>query len=274
MHTHGKGAVSTGLLRSRYVRPMSNQVRLHPLLLGWLTADLGDMETGSSGAYRFPVPGYLIEHPQGLVVVDAGLHPDLAGGPGRLRALADHFTVELDPQRHSLPAALRLAGAHAADVGAVVLTHIHFDHTGGIVDLPNARVVVQATEWATAADERSVRRGSIDAELGSITHDLQLLDGDADLFGDGTVTCLDTGGHTVGHQSIRVHTESGTQLICGDCCYFARTLDGAALPPAAHDHDRQQASLHRLRHEVAGGATPWFGHEPAQWAEDRHVTSR
>jgi glyoxylase-like metal-dependent hydrolase (beta-lactamase superfamily II) len=80
------------------------------------------------------------------------------------------------------------------------------------------------------------------------------------------VTCLLTEGHTAGHQSVRVRTESGTYLICGDCCYLRRSLTDEHLPSFSDDRERQLASLRRLGREQAAGATLLFGHDPDQWA--------
>ena len=51
-------------------------MRLHAFDCGWLSADLERFLTGVSGRIRVPVPAYLIEHPQGLVLFDSGLHSD------------------------------------------------------------------------------------------------------------------------------------------------------------------------------------------------------
>lgn len=88
--------------------------------------------------------------------------------------------------------------------------------------------------------------------------------GDHDLFGDGSITCLLTDGHTAGHQSVRVRAFDATYVICGDCCYLRRSLTHEHLPPVAWDHDRQRASIRRLASEQRDGATLLFGHDPDQ----------
>jgi len=148
----------------------------------------------------------------------------------------------------------------------VVLTHLHFDHGGGLLQLPNARVIVQAREWAELNDDRLVGIGAYNPDDVDLGHDRLELDGDHDLFGDGTVTFLLTDGHTAGHQSVRVRTEQGTFVICGDCCYMRRSLTHEHLPPVAKDRDRQLASIRRLAGEQRAGATMLFGHDPDQWA--------
>lgn len=232
-----------------------------------MTSSLGGFLEGEDGDITYPVPVFAIEHPDGLVVVDTGLHPELATSTERLRQLAPMFEVHLPADGSgTVGPVLRAAGFDPAQVTQVVLTHLHFDHTGGLAELPNALVVVQDREWADLGDERLVARGAYnpdDVELGHVRLEV---DGDHDLFGDGTITCLLTDGHTAGHQSVRVRAESGTYVICGDCCYLRRTLTDEHLPPVGNDSGRQLASIRRLAGEQVAGATMLFGHDPDQWA--------
>ncbi|MEO6653190.1 MAG: MBL fold metallo-hydrolase, partial [Ilumatobacteraceae bacterium] len=100
-----------------------------------------------------------------------------------------------------------------------------------------------------------------DVSLMDLGHDVLELDGAHDVFGDGSVTCIPTPGHTCGHQSLRVACGDGVVILASDACYFARTLDDEQLPPFAHDHDRQRRSLLMLQRERAAGATIVPGHD-------------
>ena len=231
-----------------------------------MTSALGGFLEGEQGELTYPVPIFLIEHPRGLVLVDAGLHRDLSGDSTRLGPLARHFRVHLpEDGSGSAAAQLRQAGFDPDQVDHIVITHLHFDHVGGLEDFTNARVVVQAAEWAARNDEPMVASGAYNPADVEHGHDRQELSGDRDLFGDGTVTCLLTDGHTAGHQSVRVRTETGTFVICGDCCYLRRTLTDEHLPPFAVDRTRQLAAVRRMAQEQRDGATLIFGHDPEQW---------
>jgi N-acyl homoserine lactone hydrolase len=243
-------------------------VRLHALSTGSMTSSLDGFLAGLDGDITYPVPVFVVEHPAGLVVVDAGLHPELATTSERLRKLAPLFQVHLAADgSQSVGPALTASGFDPAQVAHVVLTHLHFDHTGGLCELPNARVVVQAREWAALGDERLQRIGAYNRDDVDLGHDRLEVDGDHDLFGDGTVTCLLTDGHTAGHQSVRVRTADGVFVLCGDCCYLRRTLTDEHLPAVSHDPDRHLRSIRRLADEQRDGATLLFGHDPEQWAE-------
>lgn len=241
--------------------------RLHVLSCGEMTSALDGFLAGEEGDITYPILAYVIEHPQGLVVIDAGLHPDIARSTERLKKLAPLFQPNLAPDGSSaVGPVLTSAGFDPAQVGTVILTHLHFDHGGGLLQLPNARVLVQAREWAVLGDERQVAIGSYNPDDVDLDHDRLELDGDHDVFGDGTVTCLLTDGHTAGHQSVRVITESGTYVVCGDCCYLRRSLEDEHLPNFGFDRDRQLESIRRVASERAAGATLLFGHDPDQFA--------
>ena len=232
-----------------------------------MTSSLDGFLAGETGDITYPTPVYVIEHDNGLVLVDTGLHPDLATDTSRLGALDAMFDIHLPADGSgTVGPALQAAGFDAAQVSHLVMTHLHFDHSGGMVEVPNAQVVVHANEWAALGNDLLVELGiynPADADLG---HDRLEVDDDHDLFGDGTITCLQTPGHTPGHQSVRVQTEEGTFVLCGDCCYVRRSLDDEHLPNFSLDADQHLESIRRLKGEQSNGATLIFGHDPEQWA--------
>ncbi len=233
-----------------------------------MTSAMADFLVGEEGEITYPVPVYVIEHSDGLVLIDTGLHPELATDTSRLGAIGPMFQPHLPADGSGTVApVLEAAGFDATQVDQLILTHLHFDHSGGMVEVPNARVVVQADEWAGLADDALVELGVYNPADCDLGHDRLEVEGDHDLFGDGTITCLKTSGHTAGHQSIRVRTEDGTFVVCGDCCYLRRTLEDEHLPTFQFDADQQLASIRRMKSEQDGGATLIFGHDPEQWAE-------
>lgn len=245
---------------------MSSVVRLHMMSTGMMESPLGGFLEGEVGTLRYPVPVFVIEHPRGLVAVDAGLHPDLSTGSERLGPLDGPFRVQLPSDgTGTVGAQFASAGFDPAEIRHVIVTHLHFDHVGGLVELPNARIVVQSAEWAARNDELLVSAGAYNPDDIASGHDRVEIKGDHDLFGDGTITCLLTDGHTAGHQSVRVRTEAGTFVICGDCCYLRRTLLNEHLPPFGVNRERQLAAVRRMARERADGAALIFGHDSEQW---------
>ena len=98
---------------------------------------------------------------------------------------------------------------------------------------------------------------------------MRLVDGEHDVFGDGTVVCVPTPGHTAGHQSLRVRTAAGEEVVLtGDACYFRESLETGRLPIFANDADEQRRSLDHLRSLERAGARLLFGHDPEQVPDD------
>jgi glyoxylase-like metal-dependent hydrolase (beta-lactamase superfamily II) len=237
-------------------------VELVPLECGWIRQAGSILEAGASNApIDVPIPAWLIRHPKRAVLFDAGLHPDLAHSTDTLGRLARLFTPILEEGR-SIRGRLRDQGIDPESALTVVVSHCHFDHVGGLCELPNARLVVQRAEWQAAAGGDGL---AYDPALYDLGHEVRTVDGDCDLLGDGTVTCFSTPGHTIGHQSLRVVTAGGPVVLAADACYFARTLDGAPPPSFTHDLDEQGRSLARLRAERSAGSEVIPGHDPEVW---------
>ena len=240
---------------------------LHTFTTGWLTTDRAGLIEGGEGRVRIPVVSHLIEHPRGRVAFDTGLHHDLRADPeGRIGFLAQLFEVELAEGT----AIDERVGALAGDVDLIVNSHLHFDHCGGNAHLGDVPFVVQRAEW-DAAHGGDPTAGYVDADV-AVGQDVRLVDGEHDVFGDGTVVCVPTPGHTAGHQSLRVRTADGEVLLTGDACYFRESLVTGRLPLFGFDADEQHRSLDRLRDLERTGCELLFGHDPDQVADDRVQT--
>jgi N-acyl homoserine lactone hydrolase len=237
-------------------------ITIEPLDCGTLSAGRSVFEQDATDdPIEIPVPAWLIRHPEGLVLFDCGMHADLTG-EGPLRDMASLFFGIGLTDEALVANQLRARDTDPTSVDIVVLSHLHFDHTGGLAQIPDARVVIQKTEWQAGFDDDLSAANSFRKEDYDLGHDLVTVDGEHDLFGDGLVTCLPTPGHTPGHQSLRVRLDSGEIVLCADCAYFAATLDGAPLPPFGHDHDQHTASIEALRSLGRAGATLIPGHDP------------
>jgi glyoxylase-like metal-dependent hydrolase (beta-lactamase superfamily II) len=240
--------------------------RLYALTCGWLTGPMEGFLAGETGRLRVPVPCFLIDHPKGKVLFDAGLHPDVARDPAARLGFAakifeSHFGADDD-------AASRLAaiGVDARDIRFLILSHLHFDHAGGIATVPNARLVVQEREWEAGGDADLARQNFYDAHDYDTGHDVLRVSGEHDLFGDGSIVCLPTFGHTPGHQSLRVRLAGGTVVLTADACYLRRSLEQMHLPGVAFDREAMLASLRALRALRDRGDTIVYGHDPELWA--------
>jgi N-acyl homoserine lactone hydrolase len=235
---------------------------IEPLHCGTLSCGRSQFEDGASDdEITIPVPSWLIRHPEGLLLVDCGMHPDLAG-PSKYNDLVSRiFRLGLSPDK-LIGSALRNVEVDPDDIDMVILTHLHFDHAGGLGQLPNARIVIQEDEWLAGSDDELARSSGFVPSDYRLGHDIQTVKGEHDLFGDGLVTCIPTPGHTPGHQSVRVRLADREVVLCGDCAYFEETLDGGALPPRGYDRDQHAESIKLLQAIRKSGATLIPGHDP------------
>lgn len=246
-------------------------VTIEPLDCGTLTAGLEMFEVGGDETpITVPVPAWLIRHPDGIVLFDCGMHADLTEPGPLLDAVQLFFSVGVDPSR-LVSAQLEERDVDPGDVDVVVLSHLHFDHVGGLGQMPNARVVVQADEWSAGFDPDLAAANSFSTRDFDLGHDVVTVDGEHDVFGDGRLRCLPTRGHTPGHQSLRVRLVDREIILCGDCAYFERTFDGAPPSPIAHDPAQQADSIERLRSLRSSGCSLIPGHDAAVMVSLPHL---
>lgn len=247
-------------------------IRLYALTCGWLTLpEVALIEGGTPASIRIPVPAYLVVHPRGTLLFDSGLATICSSpstSPARDAYLGDlgrQVRVERDGA-DAVETRLEGLDVDVARVDWVVNSHLHFDHAGGNDKAKGARLLVQRREWEAAHEPDLIAAMSYKPADYDHGQDLCLIDGEHDVFGDGSVRCLPTYGHTPGHQSLRVTLASGEVVLAGDACYLRETLTSLRLPPgAAFNRDAMRASLLRLRALEARGARIFFGHDPDFW---------
>jgi glyoxylase-like metal-dependent hydrolase (beta-lactamase superfamily II) len=220
------------------------------------------MITGQTGRMRMPVAAFAVEHPLGTLVFDTGMHPEVIESSARLKQTAPMFDIELTDE-WLLPAQLASADIDPSTVTHVALSHLHFDHAGGLCGVPNARMLVQRDEWQAAFNPGLVDYGVFNPDDFDIGLDRVELDGEHDVFGDASVRLVPTPGHTRGHQSLLVEDRV---LLVGDACYCRLALDLDTLPAFADDPDRQHKTFAWLREQETAGIDLVFSHDAAQWA--------
>lgn len=216
---------------------------------------------------RAPMPFYVIDHPKGLTLFDCGLHEGMTDPDERYRRLLakQDMNVELSPDE--TPAArMEALDFDPAAVKQVVLSHLHFDHAGGLHRFPNATVVVQKREWEAGFDDEVAARYGLPKAYFDLGHKVKTIDGEHDLFGDGSVTCLPSYGHTPGHQSLRVRTEDSDHILTSDACYFCDVVRSRSFPAFADKAAMNQA-LDGLLGLMEPDTVMVFGHDPDQWGD-------
>jgi glyoxylase-like metal-dependent hydrolase (beta-lactamase superfamily II) len=245
----------------------SGGVKLFAMTCGWLSSDLGMMLAGLDGKIRFPVPAYLIEHPKGRVLFDTGMHPQSQhDAMGRIGELAKFFHVEFRPGE-DIKSRLEQLDVDADRIEYVINSHLHFDHTGGNELLPNARIYIQEREWEAGHTPELVKANAYNPNDYEHGHLIRQVNGELDLFGDGTVVSFPTFGHTPGHQSLKVKLTNGDIVLAADACYLRQTLENLHLPGLVHDRAQMIDSLFLLRRLQSAGARIFYGHDPSFWRQ-------
>lgn len=241
-------------------------VRLFGCVCGHLDSAAAGM--GLAGwRVRAPMPFYVIEHPDGVALFDCGLHAGLADPEDRYRQALAGQDMQVELTADELPdARLQALDIDPARVKYVVLSHLHFDHAGGLHQIPNATVVVQSREWAAGFDDEMAARYFLPKPYFDLGHKVLQVDGEHDLFGDGAVILTPSYGHTPGHQSMRVRSEQGDHILTGDACYFCQVVESRQFPAFA-DQAAMNRSLDRLLALRDPETVMVFGHDPDQWGD-------
>jgi glyoxylase-like metal-dependent hydrolase (beta-lactamase superfamily II) len=239
-------------------------MKLIPLDVGRINMALR-VVTGEDGWADLPITSWLIEHPEGLVLFDTGMHPGLQHDTDRLGRNLSFLDLNYH-EGEEVSARLDRRGVRPSDIDVMIFSHLHFDHAGGTGEIPDARIVVNRAEWQAGQDSRLIEAGVYDPVDYDHGHDVQEVGDGHDVFGDGRLICVATPGHTAGHQALRVELDSGPVVLTGDCIYFQRMLDEMLVPRFGHDTDEQRRSMARLAAMREEGCRLLFGHDSDQIA--------
>ena len=200
-----------------------------------------------------PVSMWIIDHAKGLVVFDTGNNVAVSDGNCKKYWAAGmcDFLAPNQKRDDVIDMQLRKLGYSTDRVKAVISSHSHLDHIGNIKMFPKAIHVIQKKELYQAWWPEKFQRGPAfvmgDFDGAAADFNYLELEGDYDLFGDGSITILTTPGHTLGHQSIRVKTAAGnTYVITGDAVWMKENLEGypAGLNYSVKDYNN---SINRLK---------------------------
>ncbi len=199
---------------------------------------------------------YLIKHVQGWFLWDTGIPDGVAAMPDGL-APADAKGVHWHRPK-TLAAQLEQLGISPSDIQAMAVSHTHPDHIGNVEMFPSTMLYVQKAEyeWPGANNQPRFKP----------EHPVTQLEGDRDLFGDGSVVILSTPGHTPGHQSLLVRLpKTGAVVLSGDAVHFQSNWDNRRVPALNYDKEQTLASMERLSNLLKkDNAQLWINHDKAQ----------
>jgi glyoxylase-like metal-dependent hydrolase (beta-lactamase superfamily II) len=189
---------------------------------------------------------YLIRHPKGTLLWDTGLGDKLAEQKGGVDNNGIHLYVDVTLQQQ-----LQDLNLTPKDITHLAFSHFHFDHTGNANLFTNATWILNSDELAGAlAPKPTIAE---DASLLSARDQVktQMIDGDYDVFGDGTVKILKAHGHTPGHQVLEVKlAHSGTIILAGDLYHTRENRKERRVPPINTNRADTLASMDRIERIV------------------------
>ena len=247
----GSDSDGVGGRHSCYTGAMTLRVlpRIEPLRLAEVTLPEGHPARRTQRCLVF---GFVIDHPEGAIVVDTGV------------GVGNSFIDEVyNPWVDDLDAALRAVDVEPASVRAVVNSHLHFDHCGQNQRWYEARVPVYVQETEVLAARRpfySVPEwATVPPEcLRSIRGDEEIAEG---------VQLLATPGHTQGHQSVLVEASESRVVIAAQAVWEFHELEQEVASEANVDANELRGAavesirrLKRLRPDRA-----YFSHDPTVW---------
>jgi N-acyl homoserine lactone hydrolase len=226
--------------------------------MGWFS-DTGEYD-GKPG--RLVDPCFLIRHPKGTLLWDTGLGDKLAANANGVDNSGVHMRVPF-----TLVDQLGKLGLTPADVGYVAFSHFHFDHTGNANAFANSTWILNSNEinWASATPTPfGVDPGTFSAYKSAKT---KMIDGDFDVFGDGSVRILKAPGHTPGHQVLAIKlTKSGTVILSGDLYHLRDNRAHRRVPGINYERADTLASIDRIERIIKNTkARLVVQHDPADF---------
>lgn len=181
---------------------------------------------------------YIVEHPKGRLLWDAGLGENLVGQEP-FTTPNGAFTVS---RNDSVVSQLKELNLTPQDFNYIALSHTHFDHTGSASKFTDATWLVQKTEYEFITSEEQ-KKGDNYKAIAALSN-VKTLDGDYDVFGDGTVVIKSMPGHTPGHQVLFLNLEdAGSVLLSGDLYHFQENRDSRGVPSFNFDVDATLKSM-------------------------------
>jgi glyoxylase-like metal-dependent hydrolase (beta-lactamase superfamily II) len=199
---------------------------------------------------------YLVKHAQGWFLWDTGIPDAVAAMPNGL-APADPKAVYWRRPK-TLAAQLDELGVKPSDIKTMAISHTHPDHIGNVEMFPTSMLYVQKAEYEWP--------GADGAPRFKPEHPVTKLEGDRDIFGDGSLTLLSTPGHTPGHQSLLVKLpNTGAVVLSGDAVHFKDNWDNRRVPALNFNKEQTQAAMQKIADTLTKeNAQLWINHDKAQ----------
>jgi N-acyl homoserine lactone hydrolase len=201
---------------------------------------------------------YLFQHERGTLLWETGVPDSVAG---QKDGITSPNGADVWSRDKTLKDQLESLGVKPDDIAYVAISHTHGDHIGNVKAFPKSKILMQKLEheFAMNATPKPLNDGQ----------NVELLSGDRDVFGDGSLIVISTPGHTPGHQSLLVKLpKTGAVILTGDLVHFQYMWDNKVVPTFNFNREQSLASIERIVKLVAEHkAQLWIGH-------DKDITAR
>ena len=217
-------------------------MRLYVFSSGWLTIDKSALQSGATEKITVPVAFFLIKHPKGNVLFETGNNDRVITDPTYWGPLAQMLSPASRSPDIAIDTQLDKIGVKPSDINYVILGHMHLDHAGNVGKFSSATIVYQRDEIVNAFWPKPGFAGPyITGDFAMLRNDVGQnapnrqkvieLDGDLDLFGDGSIYIHRQVSHTPGSQMALVRLpKTGPVVLTSDVCYLMENLQKDILP--------------------------------------------
>ena len=207
---------------------------------------------------------YLIRHASGWMLWDTGNADALAARPDGLVVANGLITVFM---RKPLAESLKDIGVAPGDIKHFAMSHAHGDHAGNANQFTAATLYVQRAEYAAMFGPEPQKFGFVPSNFDKLrSNPAMIIDGDHDVFGDGSVLLKAAPGHTPGHQVLVVRLpRTGRVMLSGDMVHLQYSWNYGVVPSFNFDIPRSQRTMDEMRNYAKStGATLWVNHDREQ----------
>jgi N-acyl homoserine lactone hydrolase len=193
---------------------------------------------------------WLIKRGSQWLLWDTGVPEATANDPNGWSTLPKLIVYHLDK---TLTGQLAEIGLKLPDVTYVAISHTHGDHVGNVGLFPDAKILMQRAEYewihgSNGPNENVNQLMALARRLIGNPRYIQLIDGDFDVFGDGSVALISTPGHTPGSQSLLVHLKnSGFIILSGDVVHLEENFAKSRVPSLNTDKQASIESMEKIR---------------------------